>query len=1124
MNLGRSLVVLYLGLLSVSLSLQAATIHGSVLGPAHKPIVGATILVLTPQGKTMLKVQSGADGHWLVELPDTAVTAGAAPVNAADNDFVGALVVAPGQGFGARIGKKSDTFDILLPDSTGIGGSVQDDKGAPVAGVELRIRGFYSSAFSGPNNHTESRIPFDLMGEFAPPESSLPVIATKSDAQGKWHFDGIPVGMRVFLTLADDRFSATDTDVRAGTNDAVVTATAGASVKGRVLLPDGHPAVGIRIFNGSSSGQMPTTDTEGRFSLSRLPIGDTTLQFFEIQRKWIPLSQVVSALHASETRDLGDIKLSAGVQLKGQVVDDAGKGIAKATVAANGESVETGPDGRFQLRAAPGSIWVTASKAGFLGSEGNGQQAQLQIEIAPGETQHTLAPLELQRGVYVSGIAHDEAGKPAAGVQFNAGETWQNPATAVVGKDGTFRFGPLAPGKEVTMHAADTWDLTQEVKFTSPSLAGEAAAPRLSLTVKKITLAPVKGRLITPEGAPIANVSLHYRIYNDAKQSSWSGGEVLSDEKGQFSFGALRPEQSPGVDSLGSDKYVLVKANTATREGANWSLGDVIVSALDGQITGQVVDDKGAPVAGAEIVLAGHYPLNIVTAGADGHFTLDNLPHGEVTLLVAKAQAFVRQTVKVGPDVHIALEKRPAPTQSDGENLLSTKADGLSPDEMSAALPFLDPDAALSLLKKAGDGKPDPAAVAGLVAALARRDARTAATWGVAEWNKLPNENRTVESGTALARALVPLNRDFAVQWLATARGKMAPTDFSAKAANNYMALAGLAGALGDPSAGMLLDIGLTAADQSVAGEGKLDVVDNWGRVAATTPELAERLTQDMEPQEELRALAGSIQTLAPTNMKAAQILLTRLMETREKPVIKDADAKQEAGRRNGGNWHETSSEVLGHAQLAIALALAAQSGPAAMEMAKRIGDEYQRGQALLKVARRHLEAGHPAEATDALRAFENLNVRSDTNYSEGAGLLQGLDKTLATEMFAKEHQRLFDSLDSANSYVPTGAGYAFYHAPLDASESRLILENEWEWHQAAKAKPGANEGGSYAWQLRSVILAMGTLDLPRALEMLGQMQDEYHQNDDLKWRIGLWLVTKGRSDLFELQQDEDDF
>ncbi|BCM91865.1 hypothetical protein IAD21_03742 [Abditibacteriota bacterium] len=1116
MNLSRSLLVLCLGVFAVSLPLHAATVHGSVLGPGNKPIVGATVLVLTPASmKAPIKTLSGADGKWTAEIPDSPGAADVGP----SPDFVGALIVAPGQGFGAKLGKKSDSFDILLPTPTTISGIVKDEKGTPVAGVELRIKGFYSTMSSLP---TESRIPFDLGGDFLTTNSTLPIISTKSDAQGKWHFDGIPLGMKVFLSLADDRFSASDIDVRAGDTDAVVTPQIGASVKGRVLLPDGKPAAGIQIF--STNGMRPTTDAQGRFSLTQLPKGDTTLRIFDIQSRWLPVNQSVTALQASETRDIGDIKLSAGIQLKGQVVDDSGKGIDKATVIGNGERAETGPDGRFQMRGAPGKMWITASKAGFLGTQDNAQQVQQQVDVAPDETQHTLAPLKLQRGVYISGTARDEAGQPAVGVKFNAGAQWENPATAVVEKDGTFRFGPLAPGKQVTMHAEEAWDLIKEEKVTAPTLIGEAAAPRLSLTVKKIVLTPVKGRVVTPEGAPLANVSVHYRIYNGGQNDSWSGGEVSSDDKGLFSFGALRPEQTPGLDSVTSDTYVLVKSTPATREGESWSLGDVIVSPLDGHMEGQILDGAGAPAEGAKIALAGHYPVNIVTADADGRFILDKLPHGEATLLVAKDHSFVRQTVKVGPDVRITLENRAAPTQSDAEQLLRTKADSLSPEEASQTVPSLAPDAALSLLKKGGDGAPDPASVALFVAALAHRDARTASTWGVAQWDKLPNEKRTVESGTVLARALVPLNRDFAVQWLATARGKIKPTDFSANAASNYMALAGLAGALGDPSAPALLDLALTAADQSVAGERKLEEVDGWGRAAATTPELADRLTQDLEPQEEVRALAGAIQTLAPTNIDAAESLLTRLKAARENPVVKAADARQETERHTGGNWHETSSEVLAHAQLAIALALASHPGPAALDMAKGIGEEYRRGQALFKVARRHLEAGRTVEAADALRAFMAVDTYSDTSMSKGAGMALTFDKTLANEIFAKDHQRVFNSNNNySNDYVPTAAGYAFYHAPLDAGESRLILENEWEWRRAAKARQG-NENDNYDWQLRPILLAMGALDLPRALEMMGQIKDKYHQNDELKSQIALSLLTKGQVDLFDLGQDEDDF
>jgi protocatechuate 3,4-dioxygenase beta subunit len=1121
MKFRRLLWTIALSGLFLSHPLYAFPVRGTITGPGGTPIAGATILISSTGSKAPVTIQTGADGRWQSDMPDVTTLPEGVAADDPYVDFVSAIVIAPGRGFGVKLGKRGDTFDISLPAAKAIGGTVQDEKGSPLAGVTVQLRGFYTSAFYSSPNQQESPIPFEMRGG-TPNDTLSAALTTKTDAEGKWRFEGIPEGTRVFVALDDDRFSVPTVDVRSGSLEAVIQAKAGATLKGRVLLPDGQPAAGAQLYIGRSTNRgnesvlSPKTDADGRFTAVRLPAGDISLTVYSERKEWLTLGQEITDVKPGETRDLADIKLSAGIKVTGIVLDETGKPVSGASVRINGTPAKSGSDGRYTMQVDKGKNWLTASKDGYLGIGGDGGETQAEVTVRPDETAQELDPIKIQRGVYVSGTARTEAGEPATGVRFNSEPSWQNPAKAVVAKDGTFRFGPLFPGKEAVIRAGGTWDINKEVKVKAPTLAREAEAPKLDLVVKRIELLPVSGRIVDVEGAPLPDVKANFRIYNDSNRNSWSNVEATSDSKGTFSFGQLRPEQAPLLDKINSEQYVFVKAGAPQRDAKAWTLGDIVLSSLDGKASGQVVDAAGAPVQGAQIVIAGRYPFKPVVTGADGTFQFENLPRGEVTLLAAKDHAFAGQTIKTGPYARLVLQERPLPTRAEGENLLHSK---LGNHSFSNVFPALDPDFAFSLILKRPDGTPSPWLIARLVVALARRDPAKAATWGLAQWEKVPAVARNTSNSATLASALIPVKREFAVQWLAQTRAALKPNDFSKEAADQYFYLAGVAGMLGDPSASDLLDLGLTATDQTVLGDKRIDAAQEWGRAVGTTPELIERLIQEMEPVEKVNALSGAISWLAKIDPDAALALLPRLTVLLKDPAVKAADARQEADRRNGV-WRSSSGDLLGQAQKSLAIALSARPGPAAADMAKGIAEGYLRISAFLSLARRYAAVGRTADATTVLRYLASDSTHIQNDLVMGANLALGFDKNLAAELFAQEYKQIMDR-DSGYSddYRPTIAGYAYFHASLDPAQSRLLLENEWAWRN--RERPDKTQQGNDEYYKQSLVSAMGVLDLPRALEMLGQIKEENYV-DEAKWDIGLYLASDGKIGIFDGNFNDD--
>jgi hypothetical protein len=100
-------------------------------------------------------------------------------------------------------------------------------------------------------------------------------------------------------------------------------------------------------------------------------------------------------------------------------------------------------------------------------------------------------------------------------------------------------------------------------------------------------------------------------------------------------------------------------------------------------------------------------------------------------------------------------------------------------------------------------------------------------------------------------------------------------------------------------------------------------------------------------------------------------------------------------------------------------------------------------------------------------------------------------DAALGEELFKQAREQVSkpshysDDDDSRESY----AAYAFYHAPLDPAESRLLIETEWARRTATAGKTNGkpNDGSDYMriQRLAQLATAMAAVDPDRALEML---------------------------------------
>jgi hypothetical protein len=139
---------------------------------------------------------------------------------------------------------------------------------------------------------------------------------------------------------------------------------------------------------------------------------------------------------------------------------------------------------------------------------------------------------------------------------------------------------------------------------------------------------------------------------------------------------------------------------------------------------------------------------------------------------------------------------------------------------------------------------------------------------------------------------------------------------------------------------------------------------------------------------------------------------------------------------------------------------------------------------------------GHDAAAAaplfrEAMQAVREGNWNSSLSMTRIAAMAALKDAALGEELFKQAREQsskpspYIDEDDARQSY----AAYAFYHAPFDPAESRLLIETEWARLSArvAQSKDKPNDGNSYMLTQRMMQLAtaMVAVDPDRALEML---------------------------------------
>lgn len=418
-------------------------------------------------------------------------------------------------------------------------------------------------------------------------------------------------------------------------------------VKGRVLMPDGRAAVGVKVmllenvmnnpidqFLKNKTGQVSPpissamTVEDGSFALGVRKEGQS-VDLRIVTEEHPELSKSPLKISADNWYDVGDLKLELGLTVQGRVVNAVTKApVGKATVfllpsarshamtatpgRERGAAIETDDNGFFRFTSAPrlGAINLTAEAPGYASATKLNQQI--------GADKANEFTLEIESGSTITGVVVDPKGERIPGAKLMAHglsvKTPQN-ETIYANSDGEFEFPPLRSGPyRLTATARNYAEAEWPVALTDEDIK-VVMHPRASVKLKVLSSKqrPVKSyRLALKRAFPqnpdaIGNV-MDFDDRNVSPRDYVGDWAVINNlPAGTFRFQITENNHAKSLSPMfqvvqGDGEQVEVI--TVLTEGAT--------------ITGTVIDDRGQPVAGATVTS----DMNAGLAAGTGLFDL----------------------------------------------------------------------------------------------------------------------------------------------------------------------------------------------------------------------------------------------------------------------------------------------------------------------------------------------------------------------------------------------------------------------------------------------------------------------------------------------------------------------
>jgi len=511
--------------------------------------------------------------------------------------------------------------------------------------------------------------------------ASEPSGSARSDAKGRFSAEGLLPGDYEVRAVKQGYLAGTLPRIPASARAAGVAAVAlvpAASISGKVVDAQGKAVAGASVsleparggrgrfaaiaagFRGSRAGTSTLTGPDGAFRLDGLAAIPSGVPLTASHAGFAPAERPGVTLKAGQALTGIVLVLPAGLSVKGRVVDEASQPVAGAEIrvspsegrgpgrifrrafgAPTSPNAVTTADGSFTVNGlAAGSYDVTASHDGFSPKTSSALPA-------PAKQPTGWPPIVLAGGVPVSGVVHDEQGAPIVGATVTLLGDGADPNPTTTDGAGTFRVPNLAKGRSL-MLMATALGFAFSSRSVTPPAEGVTIVLGKSGTIRGHVVDGANGTPITAFSVGATSAARGRRGFGGggAGAAGFIGGapaQTYWAEDGSFELSV--PPGSWNVRAT-ADGYRPADVSNIDLDAGETKEGVEISLKRGGGLTGHVVDNRGNPVSGANVAccsaggggngpgFGGAATGPTATSDGDGHFQLDGLPDGHVTLTV----------------------------------------------------------------------------------------------------------------------------------------------------------------------------------------------------------------------------------------------------------------------------------------------------------------------------------------------------------------------------------------------------------------------------------------------------------------------------------------------------------
>ncbi len=438
--------------------------------------------------------------------------------------------------------------------------------------------------------------------------------------------------------------------------DRSFTLTAGATVRGRVLGPDGEPVEGAKVaaalpgILGRAIGSVRegTSDADGRYELPHVVPGKLEVRA-EKDGFTTASARPEQALAEGEVREGLDLALERGRVLAGVVrypdgapaegaKVEAGPDLARlgqmggmSLATAGRGSAEADAEGRFEI----GGLSQLAYKVVARASAAEGPRAGDWKAVAENQDGGQRIELVLAGVQPLVGRVVDVEGKPVTAFTVSARQDAGGSAGFFAGMDrrvqrftddeGRFSMKDLEAGK---------WQVAFEAKGFATTTLGDVVQPppaeagELVVTLERA--AAIEGLVLDTGGRPAPGARV--TVEQDLAARMASQGETptaFADHEGRFHL-----ELDPGEHAIVAELDGFAGSAPATCSTRSGEVTEdvVLTLRLGGTLTGVVLGDDGEPAVG-RMVIVQRVPTydaqKLLTSAADGGFRAEHLEPGQ---------------------------------------------------------------------------------------------------------------------------------------------------------------------------------------------------------------------------------------------------------------------------------------------------------------------------------------------------------------------------------------------------------------------------------------------------------------------------------------------------------------